>query len=183
MDLDIWLITWPGGVEVLGPRFLLDIRHLVCPLHSGFHTARGSIGTCRSILQWSLCCVHLHGHVLVLGLLQPIPCGSLHLGVSSTGSCAEVPLLKPPLPGPRGKPLEGRKEAEEGPLPFRPWLAGGIEGPPPPDGVQRPNCRGWPGFLLAACRRRSHRTGSRSSKACEEEEAHLRFSLMNQELV
>jgi len=113
MDLDICRITWPGGVDGLGPWFLLDIHHLVCPLHSSFHTALGSVGTCHSILQWFSCCVHLHDHVLVLGLLQPIPCQSLHLGVSFTGICARFPYYSHPYRVRGESLLKGGKELKK----------------------------------------------------------------------
>jgi len=90
MGLDIWKITWPGGVDGFGPRFLLDVCHLICPLHSIFHASLTLVNIWCGILQHALCCVHLHDHVLMLGVLHPIPCGSLCLGISFTGRYTRI---------------------------------------------------------------------------------------------
>jgi hypothetical protein len=90
MGLDIWKITWPGGVDSFGPRFLLDVCHLICPLHFNFHASLSLVDIWHGILQHSPSCVHLHGHVLVLGVLYPIPYGSLCLGISFTGRYTRI---------------------------------------------------------------------------------------------
>jgi hypothetical protein len=91
MTLNIWQMTWPGDVDSLGPRLLLDICHSIIPPLPRVHAFPGSVDNWRGILPRAMCCDHFLCQILMRSLVLLIPSRTLRLGVPLVGCTSGFP--------------------------------------------------------------------------------------------